>query len=108
MVTTGVRQYGAILKSTIAGQSTIDQETGAIITTPDVSIEVKCRYQPNPSAKVIKTTDGQTVIYRGTCYVKKGEALELSNGDLVSVDGFINEPIPVLQIQRRIRTRIIL
>lgn len=104
----GVKQYGAVLKSTIAGQSVIDPDTGSIITTPDVDIEIKCRYQPNPSGKVIKTTDGQSIVYSGVCYVKKGDEAGLSNGDLVSVPGFIDRDVPIVQIQPRMRTRIIL
>lgn len=104
-----IYQYGQSLKATIAGGSTIDPNTGGIITTPDVSIEVECRYLPNTAAKVIKTADGQTVVYRGTCYVRKGEALELSNGDTLTIPGFVDIETPILQLHRaQFRTRIIL
>ena len=102
-------QYGQVMKGITVGESTIDQETGAIITTPDVEFTVPCRYLPNTSAKLVRTVDGQSVVYRGTCYVHKGLALQLNNGDLVSVDGFINQPVAILQIHRaQFRTRIIL
>lgn len=105
----GIKQYAQVLKSTIAGQSTIDPNTGAIVTTPNVSIEHVCRYLPNPSAKLVRTVDGQSVVYRGTCYIHKGLAPELNNGDLVSVPGFVDVPVPILQIHRaQFRTRVIL
>lgn len=104
-----IYQYAQVIKSTIAGESTIDPNTGSIITTPDISIEYPARYLPNPSAKLVRTTDGQSVVYRGTCYVHKGLATELSNGDLVTVPGFVDVAVPILQIHRaQFRTRIIL
>lgn len=104
-----IRQYAQVLKSTIAGESTIDPNTGEIIPGDVITIEHAIRYLPNPSAKLVRTTDGQSVIYRGTCYIHKGLAPELNNGDLVSVPGFVDVPVPILQIHRaQFRTRVIL
>lgn len=104
----GIKQYAQVLKSTIAGESTIDSN-GSIVVTPDVSIEHIIRYLPNTSAKLIRNVDGQSVVYRGTCYIHKGLAPELSNGDLVTVPGFVDIETPILQIHRaQFRTRVIL
>lgn len=105
----GIKQYAQVLKSTIAGESTIDPNTGAIIPGDVDFIELPIRYLPNPSAKLVRTTDGQSVVYRGTCYIHKGLAPELSNGDLVTVPGFVDVEVPILQIHRaQFRTRVIL
>lgn len=104
-----IKQYAQVLKSTIAGESTIDPNTGAIIPGTVISIEHAIRYLPNPSAKLVRTVDGQSVVYRGTCYIHKGLAPELSNGDLVTVPGFVDVEVPILQIHRaQFRTRVIL
>ena len=70
-------------------------------------IVLGCRYRPNTSAKSVKSADGQTVIYRGTCYLPN-RSLLITTGDILSVDGQI-DTATVLQVYKaQLRTRIIL
>ena len=103
-----IYQYAQTLKATIAANSTIDDE-GNIISVPERTVEFKIRYLPNRSAKSVKTSDGESIIFSGTCYAEKGLGLDLSNGDMVSVPGFIDFAVPIIQIHRaQFRTRFIL
>jgi len=79
------------------------------VPQPGVNSEIvlRCRYRPNTSARSIKSSDGQTIIYRGTCYVKSG-TLSITTGDVLSVVGQV-DTATVLQVYKaQLRTRIIL
>lgn len=101
-----VDQYPSVLKCKIPGQSTV---VGGI-TIPgndSTDVEYECRYRPNTSAKTIRNSDNVSVVYRGTCYVDALE-VEIKTGDIVTVEGFI-ENVEVLQVYpAQMRVRIIL
>lgn len=80
---------------------------GVPVTGEPTLVTRVCRYRPNTSAKSVKGADGNTVIYRGTCYTPETET-EIVTGDIISVEGQISEA-EVLQVYNaQFRTRIIL
>ena len=100
-----VKQYPAVMSAEVWSDSTV--VNGEIIPGSPVVTNYTCRYRPNTSAKSVRTADGNTVIYRGTCYVPG--TVQVKNGDMVSVPGFIDTPVPILQFYpAQMRNRIIL
>lgn len=100
-----VTQYPYQVICTIPGESTV--VNGVPVTAPSTTVTYACRYRPNTSARSVQGIDGQTVIYRGTCYLPKPNT-PINTGDKVSVPGFIDEAI-VLQVHNaQMRIRIIL
>lgn len=80
---------------------------GVPVTGEPTLVTRVCRYRPNTSAKSVKGADGNTVIYRGTCYTPR-VVDDIVTGDIISVEGQISEA-EVLQVYNaQFRTRIIL
>ena len=97
--------YPAVLNCTKVGESTVID--GVPQSGVPTELSYPCRYRPNTAAKVVRGIDGQTVVYRGTCYIPKPNTL-LAVGDLVTVPGFIDQ-LPILQVYNaQFRARIIL
>lgn len=99
--------YHSVMEAQVFSDSTTDAE-GGIVAGQGATLQIPCRYRPNTAAKVIKNVDGEDVVYRGTCYVDKGD-LPVKAGTIIQVPGFVDQPTQVLQVYKALfRTRIIL
>lgn len=99
-------KYPHIVTVVIASDSQMVNGQPVSGTTSQVSY--KCMYRPNTSAKTLKMADGETVVYRGTCYVD-AKITDIKTGDKITVESQGIFDMPVLQVYNaQFRIRIIL